>query len=931
MEYAKIRDFFVKYWSYFLVLIPIFIVIYMRMQSANLTITDDWAATNVYNYYKASIKSQIMQQYPNIPESNLNSLVEQEFGKFASENKENINQQIKAVSQQLKDNYQYESGSKRYPYMGDIDSYYFLRQARNIVEKSHNCDVIENGICYDTYTLAPLKARLSQTIHPYFIVYLYKIIKPFNPDITLMQAQILVPTVLAVAIAIIVFFMMLRNFNLLAALTTSILVSVNPIFLSRSLGSDTDIYNVFFPVLVVFLIFESFRSENLKAKAIFAALAGIFIGAYSFSWNGWWYLFDFIIIAIIADFIFKTAKEYIKTKKFDLRETARSQNAIRTFSILAPFLIFSMIAVSLIIGFNSVLEAYRSPLSFVTVKAAAQQSLWPNVLTTVAEFNEASINEIIKQMGGRVFFFFAMLGFVLLFYKKLKNITSNIFLFLISIGLLYYLATKSATSSLAPVTYILVLGLPLILGIYMALRSEEDFDIKTAVLLFLWVSASIYAATKGVRFTLLLLPPIAIGIGIAFGFLHSKLTLLLAKALRIKWLISIVIFLFFAFYLIEPVKNGVNISKQYIPNVDDQWWNALTKIKESSKPDAIINSWWDFGHWFKYIADRRVTLDGSSQNNEQLHWLGKLLLTPDENEARGILRMLDCGGNKAFRDIDKKKDNAQKSIELVNKIILLKKKEDVEKMLLENGFSQAESNEILQYSHCEAPENFLITSEDMVGKSGVWSHFGSWNFGRAWMQKTFKNAKEKEEVIKSFIEQFGFSREEADSYYSQLENLKTESEINAWIAPWPGYAQGESGCENDNGTVKCGFQNVVVEINLTTMEARIPTSQGYLRPDVFGYTTPDSVEIKDYSENTIGIGMVLMITKDSYTSIFMSPQLVNSTFTKLYYLDGHGTSYFEPFHSSTGFNGFSIKIWKVNWEGRENRLIADRFNAAKFS
>ena len=919
---AKAKNALIKWWPYFFIIIPILIVIIVRSQTIELTLLDEYAQTNVYNYYRSQIEGQIKQQYPNLPQENLQGLADEQLNNFLKSNKAQIEQQILGSAKQSKDFYQYESGSHSYPYMGDIDSYYWLRQARNIVEKGYNCDVVENRVCYDTYTLAPLKLRLGKTFHPYSIAVFYKILRAFNPDMTMMQGQILMATFYAVIVAILVYIMMLKLFGPLAALTSSTLISVSQIFLTRTLGGDND--NLIFPILVIFLAFEAFTANGWKKKAVFAALAGLAVGAYSFAWVGWWYLFDFIVIAVLVEYLAYFIKTCYHNKRLVVREFMRNEKTKSMIALLAPFVLFSVLSVGLISDFSALNNALFGPLGFTKIKVAANISTWPNVLTTVAEFNVASLSEVVNSAGGKWFFFFALLGFFLVICNSLKRIRQHWLMFFSSVAILYYLVTPSALQ-LQPVTYVLIFAVPILIGMYIIFRSEEEVDIKLAVLLFLWTASSIYAATKGVRFIFLLAPPIAVGIGIAFGTIHRILSRLIAKITRIpKSVVAIALFVVFSAYLINPVEAGIGTAKNYFPSVNDQWWNALTEIKSNSAEDAIINSWWDFGHWFKYIADRRVTLDGSSQNNPQLHWLGKLLLTSNEKEAVGILRMLDCGGNKAFNEIDKRKNSAPKSIALLNRILLIKSREEAKGILVQEGFLDKDAESVLEYSHCEPPENFLIASEDMVGKSGVWAHFGSWNFERAWMQRIYASQRSKDKVTALYIKELNLSKQQADDYYSQIASLKSDSEINAWIAPWPSYMQGETDCSAQDGFVVCPVQQIAVFINTTTMDAFIPTNEGIRRPNVFAYTTPKTIEVKKYESDTIGIGMVLMpLNNAGYKAIFMQPQLVNSTFTKLFYLDGHGMSRFDLFHSS-GSN-FRIKVWKVNWEGNEKPIAVERF------
>ena len=57
-------------------------------------------------------------------------------------------------------------------------------------------------------------------------------------------------------------------------------------------------------------------------------------------------------------------------------------------------------------------------------------------------------------------------------------------------------------------------------------------------MLIIWFISTIYASTKGVRFTLLAVPPFAIGFGITLGHVYRYSSAWAAKALQINKLIS---------------------------------------------------------------------------------------------------------------------------------------------------------------------------------------------------------------------------------------------------------------------------------------------------------------------------------------------------------------------------------------------------------
>jgi dolichyl-diphosphooligosaccharide--protein glycosyltransferase len=97
--------------------------------------------------------------------------------------------------------------------------------------------------------------------------------------------------------------------------------------------------------------------------------------------------------------------------------------------------------------------------------------------------------------------------------------------------------------------------------------------------------------------------------------------------------------------LVGPVGRGADAARLYRPSVNDAWWDALSAIRDTAPRDAIVTAWWDYGHWIKYIAERRVTSDGGTLSSHVAHWIGRMLLAPTDREAIGLLRMLDCGSD----------------------------------------------------------------------------------------------------------------------------------------------------------------------------------------------------------------------------------------------------------------------------------------------
>ncbi|MEM4260273.1 MAG: STT3 domain-containing protein [Candidatus Woesearchaeota archaeon] len=956
IDFSKIKSFFLdsrrNTWLIilFLLLIPIIITIYIRLQPQYLPVTDQWAENSVYTYYRNSIAQAVNSQYPNLPQQNKNALIDTEFNKFLSENSNEVQQQIKSTSEFFKEGFRYEENGYKYTFLGDLDSYYFLRQARNLELKGSICDKVIEGKCIDDHMIAPNGLEIAITMHPYGIFYLYKILKVFMPSINLMKASFLLPTFLAIIAVIAAFFIGRRLMNNVAGFFTAMFVTLNPIFITRTLGSDTDIWNVMFPLLIVWVFLEVFEAKSILKKVILTVLVGFFIGIFSFAWSGWWYVFDFIVGALIAYIAFIIIRSIYRKQRISI---TRNRELMLSLLVIGILLVSSAFFVTIFTSWASFIGAVTSPIIFIaTLKLATQANLWPNVLTTVAELNPASIDQIIGQVSYNMHWFFglALLGLILILVKRKPEIKEYV---LIVISLIVFLFVSSTAGlSIGITKFMIILIIPIFIAlIFLVINRELEVDVKPTLLFIIWFIGMIYTSTKGIRFVLLLIPVFSIAIGVFLGYFYQWVSRLLIEKVKLsKYVSHIGIFLLICLLLITPINVGISAGKSFIPSITKGWYDSLIKIRDESKPDAIINSWWDFGHWFKYFADRRVTLDGASQNHPNAHWLGKILQTDNEKEAIAILRMLDCGSNNAFEVIDEKYNDTLLSVTLVKKIIMMDSKEEINDILSKEGFTKEQIQKILNYMKCNPPENYFISSEDMVGKAGVWAHFGLWDFKKSYIIVNLRN-KMPEEAINIMTTKLNYSLEDAKKIYYEMQTLSSEEQVNAWISPWPGYLSRGSAfdCNEDNNTklIVCNYgigignqngKNIVIEKGLIDIEniqnttlllgfyessTGIKIGESTAKPA--GIVIFENEKNKRYNINysSLGYDIVLSIKKTVnlsinqtptiYKSLISSEELSQSIFTRLFYLEGVGTTKFEKFSDITDITGQRIIVWKVNW------------------
>ncbi len=926
----KVFLFLYKHKMIFLVLIPILLTIYIRALPIYQLPLQDSARNSVYKAVQSRIYDTVNQQFPNLPDDMKQKKVAEEFAKVYSQNAQQIEAQIQQVNLQFREHFSYKSGDKVYPYLGDLDSYYWLRFARNIKEKGSVCDEISDGKCYDTYTTAPIKSLLDiPMMHVYSIYWVYNGLSFFNKDMTLMQAAFLTPMVFAIFTAIFVFLAVKRHAGTLGGLVAAILVATHPVFLSRSFGSDTDVYVVFFPALIIWLTFEAFYSKKAWLVVLFSALAGIAYGLFAYAWSGWWQIFIITFAVLILHSVFIAAKIVYLDKKFDLKKLLGNELLRNSLLVFVTLLVVTGVVFSWIYDFGAYLYTFSAPFSATKFKVATA-GYWPNVLTTVAEFGGGSYSGGIGQSGGKFFFGLALLGIVLFVFNKLSNFVKHIFWILGSIVSLFFIVpfvVSGTAESFPKLFFFVIVSLPFIAAAglkFFSSGNDGADDFRGALILHLLILSALLAVIQGNRFLLLFAIPVGLGVGLCAGYFFKFFSGIVNQFTDLKFyrtIAKVFIYLFIlSFIVYNPIKAGESVGKGYMPTITKGWVDSLTYIKDNSKPDAIINSWWDFGHWFKYWADRRVTLDGSSQNNPQLHWLGMLIYTPDENMSVGILRMLDCGAHSAFEEVEKKTNFTPESIDILHEIISVHNKSKARQILLKKGFSSEEADNVLEFTHCNPPENFYITSGDMVYKGAVWAHFGAWDFNKAYMQNVIRFEHTNQEAVDELKKMFNMSDEQANAVYAEVVSFNDdENNINSWISPWPGYASAIGGCSKlSNFSISCPLQQgASVFVNLTTMDAYVPTAQGIMHPDNIVFVNGENVVLKEYENNSIGLGMILISDGDNYGNVLANPSLSNSMFSKLFFLDGKGTKYFKKVYNTNDAANNRIIVWKIEWPKME--------------
>jgi dolichyl-diphosphooligosaccharide--protein glycosyltransferase len=923
-----------KYNVLLIILIPLIVSIYLRSMPVSLPSTDSWAEQSVDNVVISQIKNNINQQYPNLPDANKDQLVNEEYKKFREQNRDQYDSQVRGTSDFFKSRLRDDNDQT---YLIAIDPWFWYRHARNIINNGHPGDEIKDGTQWDNHMLAPIgRAVPADKFHAYLGAYSYKIFRIFNKDLELLTVMFLLPMIITVLGVIPAFFIARRYGGNFGGLIAGLIVALHPNVMTRTTAgfSDTDGYNVLFPLLIAWLFISALESKDRKQLLIYTILAGFATGLYSFAWSGWWHIFDFLIIASVCFLIYLLFINRT-TLKTNLLGILKNSNIKRTLSILVLFILVTGISVTLFTNFYNFKSGFISPFGFTLIKSVGVESAYPNVFTTVAEQNEVDLPGIVNQLGGKFLFFAALLGIMISLWSK-NNKRLHEILFLSGSALYYLIGINYITTD--PKLFVLMIALPIAAKILWAMYNKDTtIDIKYSIILIIWLIATVYASTKGIRWILLGVAPLAIAVGITFGTALKSGIRYMHKEFNIHKIITSIVLIVAMLLLIgiAPLppfckyglcESGRNVAFHEVPSMNDAWYNSLDRINKEAAPDAIINSWWDFGHWFKAIGDRAVTFDGTTQNTPMAHFVGHALLTSNEPLAVGTLRMLDCASDQAASFLETKLGRTYKAIELLREVNVVDRKGAIE-IYKEAGLSESEVDEVIELTHCTPPENYFITSQDMIGKSGVWGHFGIWNFKRATMYNLVYGA-EKEESIELLKTEFNMTDQDAQSMYFEIQTVDPDRDANTWIAPWPSYASGVDTCQTREGNTLTCVNNF--KINIETGEAEVQTAEGTKHPRRVSVITKEGLITKEYPENyvtlnngrPIGLAVFPQDTEgDSYATLFMDYELVGGMFSSLYFMDGHGLNCFDKFEDQRSSFGTRIIIWNVDWDCNQNRLI----------
>jgi hypothetical protein len=475
-----------------------------------------------------------------------------------------------------------------------------------------------------------------------------------------------------------------------------------------------------------------------------------------------------------------------------------------------------------------------------------------------------------------------------------------------------------------------LVALGVLLGLVVSLLPSEERKSRApaaALVVAVWLVAALYMSVGAQRWLLLAVAPV----GLAYAGGVGRIAALVERRVRHRaagWIALVA--------LATPAGlsayDGFVRARASLPGMTDAWWDGLRAIERSAPPDAIVNAPWSYGYWIEYVARRGVNADGSSLQTHTPYWMGKALLTSDPKQALGLLRMLDCGSDAwgepearfgAFERLRAAGANDLAAHDLVLELAKLDRA-GAERLLAGRGIPAAARDEILQATHCAPPAAYLLLDDTQARQAAV-RRQGTWDPRRAAMAHRLRDMPEPEAVATAVAE-LGLPESEARALHAAARRLRTDEELDQFIAPTPGYWTLWLPCRRDpEGALVCETmlphsKSLVLE-RFTYPQAGDPLGRGVLRlrngdrtterpPDAL--VVADAGGIRDLSGSASDPdGWGVLVDAIGSRVMFGPPYLIRSMLTRLLWL-GPATPGFDKV-DQRGPDGGRVLVWRLTW------------------
>jgi hypothetical protein len=314
------------------------------------------------------------------------------------------------------------------------------------------------------------------------------------------------------------------------------------------------------------------------------------------------------------------------------------------------------------------------------------------------------------------------------------------------------------------------------------------------------------------------------------------------------------------------------------------------------------------------MANRATLHCAALQHTPVSYWIAKALLSPNEEEAFGILRMLNSGSYLAFDELSKVLNNDKLlTLETLKKLILLNENEG--SILLGSYINDKDAlNKISKLIYGPPRPAYLLVYDLMIDFMEGLSSIANWDFGRLDLWHAFLKL-DKEDFIRYAKEKFGYSQEYSESIYRTL-RITDKKNISSWIstASYSFFIPYSERIAPPEG------QNLIMFDNGLAVDRE--NLKAYFRNDLYSkwitagcviFVSGESVKENINKEGNKDYSVLLSKDNNIYKATLFSSALTQSLFFKLYFMNGKGLKHFKLVHEEYKKGFVHIYLYKIDW------------------
>jgi hypothetical protein len=712
-------------------------------------------------------------------------------------------------------------------YLQESDSYYFLALTQNVLDQGTISSAVKGSKYFNDLMLAPIGYWQPNTWHPYIGATVYKIVKFFKPDADVMYGVGFTPLfLLPLVIAAFLFACRGLGCSWPSALTAAVFFVLAPIYLKRSTYGWYD-DDTYSVLFPILALAFLFYALRYWGQAKKAVFYAIGCALAIVLYSRFWMGWGFLTGLIFAGLLVILIKRQI------LRD-APVPDTLKFSGILFTAMAVGVLAM---FGLKDVIEIISVSWGELLKFTAPQFKDWPDLFIVVGELKRLSVGAVINETGGIIPFTGAL-------------------------GILAYAAVN--------------------------LFRKRTID-EAILILAIFLAATFIMSLSALRFTVLCVTPVSLLFAIALEKIwQTRERFILAVPKKaVAW---ILVCIFLLSLLIPWQASKTSIRSLLNPIFNSAWDRALTKLREQTPTDSVIDTWWSPGHFVKAVAKRRVSFDGATIKGDVAYWLTRVYLSQSEEEALGILRMLNTSSNSAAEYLQKSGLPLSKAVPFLS--TALKMNKDKARTFYSAAMPAKETAELLALTHGTPPPSYLLIYNEIVEGNVLLGYIGKWDFEKV------ERLNREPELLKQVPSKA--SPKYIDFIWSLVGGPFHQSDT---LSP---VVQKDNEILFSDG-VKVNTADMTAEVSSPKFGSGIPHSILYL--------DNDKVREKELADATLNYS-VLFFREDngSPRAVLMDRVLANSLIMKLYYFDGKGFKYFRPFAKERDITGRTkIFIYEVIW------------------